>query len=281
MARATLTISSKNYSSWSLRGWLLCRMAGLDFEEQRVGTRRSRHPAGTAAAVALGAGAAAHPWRRDGVGYAGDRRISRRDRARGRAAAGRMAVRAHCRAVSGEMHSGFYNLRSALPMNLKARHRSLQDLLGRAARCRAHQDDLDRMPGDLWRPVSVRCRADGGRRHVRAGLLALPHLCGRPGAGPGGLLRADLRLAADAGMDRRRHRRAGRDRSSSKSNFEAEASSSTTARTRRQALIGHSQTQTLPPVSLVISTDRQYKGGTVDEVVPTREKLLCEEVQAS
>lgn len=32
------------------------------------------------------------------------------------------AVRAHCRAVSGEIHSGFYNLRSALPMNLKARH---------------------------------------------------------------------------------------------------------------------------------------------------------------
>ena len=36
MARATLTISSKNYSSWSLRGWLLCRMAGLDFEERPV-----------------------------------------------------------------------------------------------------------------------------------------------------------------------------------------------------------------------------------------------------
>ena len=33
-----------------------------------------------------------------------------------------MAARAHCRAVSGEIHSGFYNLRSALPMNLKARH---------------------------------------------------------------------------------------------------------------------------------------------------------------
>ncbi|MEQ1613368.1 MAG: glutathione S-transferase, partial [Hyphomicrobiaceae bacterium] len=33
MAKATLTISSKNYSSWSLRGWLLCRMAGIDFEE--------------------------------------------------------------------------------------------------------------------------------------------------------------------------------------------------------------------------------------------------------
>ena len=34
MAAATLTISSKNYSSWSLRGWLLCRMAKLDFEER-------------------------------------------------------------------------------------------------------------------------------------------------------------------------------------------------------------------------------------------------------
>ena len=36
MAEATLTISSRNYSSWSLRGWLLCRMAGLDFEERVV-----------------------------------------------------------------------------------------------------------------------------------------------------------------------------------------------------------------------------------------------------
>lgn len=32
------------------------------------------------------------------------------------------AARARCRSVSGEMHSGFHNLRSALPMNLKARH---------------------------------------------------------------------------------------------------------------------------------------------------------------
>ncbi len=40
------------------------------------------------------------------------------------------AVRAHCRAVSGEMHSGFYNLRSALPMNLKARHESFKIFSG-------------------------------------------------------------------------------------------------------------------------------------------------------
>ena len=36
MAKASLTIASKNYGSWSLRGWLLCKLAGLDFEEQIV-----------------------------------------------------------------------------------------------------------------------------------------------------------------------------------------------------------------------------------------------------
>jgi glutathione S-transferase len=29
---ATLTIASKNYGSWSLRGWLLCKMAGIELE---------------------------------------------------------------------------------------------------------------------------------------------------------------------------------------------------------------------------------------------------------
>ena len=36
MNRATLTISSKNYSSWSLRGWLMVRMSGLPFDEEVV-----------------------------------------------------------------------------------------------------------------------------------------------------------------------------------------------------------------------------------------------------
>src|SRR5690242_18428097 len=36
MAETTLIICSKNYSSWSLRGWLLTRMSGLPFKEQSV-----------------------------------------------------------------------------------------------------------------------------------------------------------------------------------------------------------------------------------------------------
>src|SRR5262249_21265881 len=38
MSKAVLTIASKNYGSWSLRGWLLCKMAGIEFEEHHVGT---------------------------------------------------------------------------------------------------------------------------------------------------------------------------------------------------------------------------------------------------
>src|SRR5262249_3078568 len=36
MAETILTISSKNYSSWSLRAWLLAKMAGLEFIEEVV-----------------------------------------------------------------------------------------------------------------------------------------------------------------------------------------------------------------------------------------------------
>ena len=36
MTKARLTVTSKNYSSWSLRGWLLARFSGLDFEERLV-----------------------------------------------------------------------------------------------------------------------------------------------------------------------------------------------------------------------------------------------------
>src|SRR5947209_8685656 len=32
-ARTTLTLSSKNYSSWSMRGWLRVRIAGIPLEE--------------------------------------------------------------------------------------------------------------------------------------------------------------------------------------------------------------------------------------------------------
>ena len=36
MAEARLSINSRNYGSWSLRGWLLCKMAGLDVAADMV-----------------------------------------------------------------------------------------------------------------------------------------------------------------------------------------------------------------------------------------------------
>ena len=35
-AEASITLSSKNYSSWSLRGWLIAKLAGLEFDEVMV-----------------------------------------------------------------------------------------------------------------------------------------------------------------------------------------------------------------------------------------------------
>lgn len=130
MARATLTISSKNYSSWSLRGWLLCRMAGLDFEEKPVdlsdGDARQE-------LLLLSPSVLVPRLTHDGISVwdtlaiaeylheiAPDAGLLPAER----------GARAHCRSVSGEIHSGFYNLRSALPMNLKARHAAFKIFSG-------------------------------------------------------------------------------------------------------------------------------------------------------
>jgi glutathione S-transferase len=130
MANATLTISSKNYSSWSLRGWLLCRMAGLDFTEELVATDdvEARQellllspsvlvPRLTYGSVTVWDTLAIGEYLNEIAPKAG---LLPSDQ----------AIRAHCRAISGEMHSGFYNLRSALPMNLKARHTSFKIFSG-------------------------------------------------------------------------------------------------------------------------------------------------------
>ena len=61
MAKATLSIASKNYGSWSLRGWLICKLAGLDFEETSRLQRRSLDARRTAAAVAVISGAVPDP----------------------------------------------------------------------------------------------------------------------------------------------------------------------------------------------------------------------------
>ena len=130
MAKATLTISSKNYSSWSLRGWLLCRMAGLDFEEKPVDID---DPESRQELLLLSPSVRVPRLSHDGVEVwdtlAIAEYLNEVAPSAGLLPADRK-IRAHCRAVSGEMHSGFHNLRSALPMNLRARHRHFKVFSG-------------------------------------------------------------------------------------------------------------------------------------------------------
>ncbi len=119
MAQATLSISSKNYSSWSLRGWLLARFAGLEFKEVVVSpddadARRELLLISPSILVPCLSHAGIKVW--DTLAIA--EYLNEIKPKSGLLPATR-AARAHCRAVSGEMHSGFSSLRSALPMNLK------------------------------------------------------------------------------------------------------------------------------------------------------------------
>jgi glutathione S-transferase len=119
MPRTTLTLSSKNYSSWSLRGWLLCKFAGLEFDESML----SPDDADAKAEMLLLAPSILVPCLRHAGVTVWDTLAIAEYLNEIRPKAGLLptdrAARAHCRAICGEMHSGFTSLRSALPMNLK------------------------------------------------------------------------------------------------------------------------------------------------------------------
>ena len=139
MSKATLTIASKNYGSWSLRGWLLCKMADLDFEEQHVGTD---DPSTRAELLLLSPSFLVPCLTHDGLKVWDTLAIAEYLHEINPEAGllpADQAQRAHCRAICGEMHSGFSNLRSALPMNLKAHFPGFKSWAGARA-------DIDASP---------------------------------------------------------------------------------------------------------------------------------------
>jgi glutathione S-transferase len=143
MAEAILTISSKNYSSWSLRGWLLCKMAGLEFVEQAVPVD---DPANRAELLLLSPSILVPCLTHDGVRVWDTLAIAEylnEVKPKAGLLPTEHAARARCRSVCGEMHSGFTNMRSALPMNLKARHPGFKVWAGAQA-------DIDRI-ATIWR----------------------------------------------------------------------------------------------------------------------------------
>src|SRR4051812_27743765 len=140
---AVLTISSKNYSSWSLRGWLLCRMAGLDFREEVLS---ADDPSARAELLLLSPSFLVPALTHNGVKVWDTLAIAeylQESFPQAGLLPKDLAARTHCRAVSGEMHSGFANLRSALPMNLKARYPGFKIWA-------AAQADIERVTA-IWR----------------------------------------------------------------------------------------------------------------------------------
>lgn len=148
----TLVIGNKNYSSWSLRPWLLLRHFGLPFAEillpldtpefhERIGalspSRRvpALHDDGLVVWDSLAICEYANERWLDGRGWPRD-----------------LATRALARSAAAEMHSGFAALRGQLPMNLRRqpRERHWDE---------AAQRDIDRVQA-LW--AGLRARAGGG-----------------------------------------------------------------------------------------------------------------------
>src|SRR5579864_6381048 len=121
MAKATLVISSKNYSSWSLRGWLLAKWSGIDFVEEVT----PADDPDVRAELLLRSSSILVPCLVHQGWSIWDTLAIAEYLNEIRPEAGLLPIdrkaRARCRSVSGEMHSGFAALRSALPMNLKAR----------------------------------------------------------------------------------------------------------------------------------------------------------------
>ena len=142
VARASLTLSSKNYSSWSLRGWLLARFAGLPFDEVMVSpddadARKELLLLAPSIRVPCLTHDGARVWNTLAIAQY----LNEIEPNAGLLPADRIA-RAHCRSVSGEMNSGFANLRSALPMNLKAHYPAFKIWAGA-------QPDIDRIC-EIW-----------------------------------------------------------------------------------------------------------------------------------
>ena len=124
-----LYIGNKNYSSWSMRPWVLLKQAGIPFEEVMVrfdsfdtgstfkNTLKDQTPTGKVPVLVEGELAV---W--DTLAIAEyvaeqypDKQLWPRDK----------AARARARSVCAEMHAGFTALRGACPMNIEA---SLQDI---------------------------------------------------------------------------------------------------------------------------------------------------------
>jgi glutathione S-transferase len=148
-----LYIGNKNYSSWSLRPWLLMKHFAIPFREHLVSVAgRAHNPllkpiAGNARVPCLHEADGFQIW--DSLAIA--ETLAERHPAMWPADA---RARARARSICAEMHSGFTHLRGAMPMNLKLK------LKGRPAMPEV-QRDIDRVV-EIWEETRSRFASGDG-----------------------------------------------------------------------------------------------------------------------
>ncbi len=119
MSRLTLVIGNKNYSSWSLRAWLLLRHSGVPFDEVRVAlsqpdTIENLRQHSPSLKVPVLKDGSLTVW--DSLAiceYVSEQHLH------GKGWPQAVASRAQARSFAAEMHSGFQALRSTWPMNIR------------------------------------------------------------------------------------------------------------------------------------------------------------------
>lgn len=154
MTDLTLVIANKNTSSWSLRSWLLLKQFDIPFDEQLVrfqqpDTREElqRHsPSGLVPALKAPAGEII--W--DSLAIAETLAEWYPQKTMWPE---ELSARAHARCLSAEMHSGFSNLRTVWPMDVRKEHVGLSIPA-------VVKKDLARIC-ELWTDARSRFGADG------------------------------------------------------------------------------------------------------------------------
>jgi glutathione S-transferase len=154
MSDGVLYIGHKRYSSWSMRGWLAVRLAGLDVDVQVI---RFERPGPTRTIAELSPNGlvpflehnGARVWESLAIcDYCAEVQPALWPPDR--------VARAHARSISAEMHAGFRDLRTAMWMNLG------RDFSG-LGRTPAALHDIARIEA-LW--AQTRSRFAGGGRFL-------------------------------------------------------------------------------------------------------------------
>jgi glutathione S-transferase len=153
MAALTLVIGNKNYSSWSMRPWVLMKQLGIPFEEKKLRFHSTEwdaeierwSPSRLVPVLwngdqtvwdTLAIAEALHEWFPEKGVWPND-----------------AAARAFARSASAEMHSGFRDLRGAMPMNIRSSYPGK----GMSPAVQANIDRIEK----LWKEARARFGSGG------------------------------------------------------------------------------------------------------------------------